>query len=208
MHPSEGKLIAFVLAESGDEERRRIEAHLAEDCPACAETVARLRELVGLMQGDRTPEPPAAWVQRAVALGRTSWREKIREWCGDLSEELGRLVFDSFAAPGLAPAGVRNVETERRMRFESGDVELDVRVEPTGRGGLVTGQFLLLGESPCPLPSARYLLTAGASEAVSGATDDFGEFSEQVPDLAGLRIRVIHEGRLAAFEIPEPATGD
>lgn len=208
MHPTERQLIAFVLAEAGDEDRLKIERHLAGDCPACGEIVSRTREIVALMQSDRTPEPPDAWVRRAVALGRPSWRERVVAWCGNLREELGRVVFDSFATPELAPAGIRNVETERRMRFESGDVELDVRVEPVGRGGLVTGQLLLLGESPRPLAEARYLLTAGTAEAVSGMTDDFGEFSEEIPDLANLRIRVVCGDRLAAFEIPEPRTGD
>lgn len=206
MHPTEKQLIDFALAEAGEEDARRIERHLADRCDACTEIITTYRELLLLMQEDRTPEPPAVWVERAIALGRPSWLARIREWCAGLREEVGRVVFDSFAAPGLAAAGVRSTETERRLRFESGNVELDVRVEPVGRGGVVTGQLIDLEGEARPLPHARYLITAGAADPVEGETDDFGEFSERVPDLADVRIRVVKGDRVASFRIPGAPT--
>jgi len=208
MHPSEKQLIDFALAEAGESGARRIERHLAEDaCRACAEIVDGYRDLFLLMQEDRTPEPPAAWVERAIALGRPSWLARVREWCVGLTEEAARVVFDSFAAPGLAPAGVRSADTERRLRFESGDVELDVRVEPAGRGGVVTGQLVDIAGDPTPLANARYLLTAGAADPVEGETDDFGEFSRRIPDLTDLQIRVMRGDRVALFRIPGAPDG-
>ena len=117
------------------------------------------------------------------------------------------MVFDSFATPGLAPAGVRSTDIERRLRFESGDVELDVRVEPVGRGGEVTGQLVDLSGEPTPLANARFLLTAGAADPVEGETDDFGEFTVKIPDLTDLQIRVVRGDRVAFFRIPGAPDG-
>lgn len=209
MHPKERELIDFVLAESGEAQRVATERHLGEPCPECQETVARYRELLEVMRTDRSAEPPAAWVHRAIALGRSSWLRKVREWCGERAQDLGRVVFDSFAGPGLAPAGVRSVDVERRMRFEAEGVELDVRVEPLGRGGVVTGQFVTLGERPGPLAGAGYLLTAGTADAVDGVTDELGEFTNELPRLEELRIRVRVGDRLVVFDVPEnPSPGD
>jgi hypothetical protein len=209
MHPSEKQLIDFALAETGPEETRRIGRHLDEQCAACNGVVDQYRDLLLLMTEDRTPEPPAAWVERAIALGRPSWIARVREWCAGLREEAGRVVFDSFAVPGLAGAGVRSAETERRLRFVSRDVELDVRVEPVGRGGVVTGQLADIAGEPAPLANARFLLTAGTADPVEGEADDFGEFSERVADLADLRLRVVCGDRVVSFEIPEaPSGGD
>lgn len=207
MHPSEKQLIEFALAEAGGQDARKVERHLAEDCAACAEIVSGYRDLLLLMREDRTPEPPAAWVQRAIALGRPSWIARIREWCAGLREEAGRVVFDSFADPGLALTGVRSTDVERRLRFESGDLELDIRVEPVGRGGILTGQLVDIRGDVGPLTHARYLLTSGTADPVEGETDDFGEFSERVPDLTDLQIRVVRGRRFASFRIPEAPTG-
>jgi hypothetical protein len=210
MHPTERQLIDYLL-ETGlpRGERGMIQHHLDGHCPECARVVAQFRELVELMRTDECAEPPAEWVERAKVLGRPSpWVAKLGEWGGKLQQEIGRLVFDSFAASDLATAGVRNVETERRMRFESGQVELDLRVEPHGRGGVVTGQFVKLRPDLEPLGNARYLVTAGDADAITGTADDFGEFTESVPDLSSLRIRVIAEDRIATFEVPDPVPPD
>jgi hypothetical protein len=203
MHPTERDLIDFALGETGAKDRARIERHLAERCAGCSRRVEEYRELFEAMRTDRMAEPPSAWVERAVALRRSgSWLEKVREWCRGSAEELGRVAFDSFAVPGLAPAGVRSVDMERRLRFESGDVELDVRVEPRGRGGIVTGQLVELGREPRPLAGARYLITAGTLESAVGVADDFGEFTVEMPQLEKLVIRVARPDRVATFEIP------
>jgi hypothetical protein len=207
MHPTERDLIDFALDETGAKDRVRIERHLAERCVECSRRVEEYRELLQSMRSDRLAEPPAAWVERAVALGRSgSWLARVRAWCAGLGEEAGRVVYDSFAVPGLAPAGVRGAETERRLRFESGDVELDLHLEPRGRGGIITGQLVELGDTPKPLSGARYLLTSGEEESAAGVTDEFGEFTVTMARITGLVVRVARPGRLATFEIPGAPT--
>ncbi|HMB70103.1 MAG TPA: hypothetical protein VKU85_12360 [bacterium] len=208
MHPSEKQLIDFALAESDENEAGRVRKHVeGEACRTCSEAVESYRDLFLLMREDRTPEPPAAWVERAIALGRPSRLARVRDWCAGLAEEAARMVFDSFGSPGLAPAGVRSADTERRLRFESGGIELDVRMEPAGRGGVVTGQLVDISGDPEPLAGARYLLTAGAADPVEGETDELGEFSEQIPDLTDLQIRVMRDDRVAFFRIPGAPAG-
>jgi len=209
MHPTERQLIDFVLAESGESERIATARHLEEPCPGCGEIVARYRELLEVMRTDRSAEPPAAWVDRAIAAGRSSWLRKVREWCGERAQDLGRVVFDSFAGPGLTPAGVRSVDVERRLRFEAEGIELDLRVESLGRGGVVTGQLLVLGAEPAPLAGAGYLLTAGSAEVVEGVADELGEFTHELPRLEELKIRVRVGDRLVVFDVPgPPSSGD
>lgn len=211
MHPTDEALIGWVLGEEGeaaDEVRR----HVAGPCPACAERAREIGELVTTMRSDRDPEPPTAWVRRAVSLHRrvgavVGLLGRIRRWGGGLLEEAARLVADS-GTPELAPAGLRSSEVSRRLRFETGDVELDVELEAVAGGVRLTGQFAILRPEPAPLADARYLLVAGGGVWRDGETDSLGEFDTRLDtrldELADLHVRVIHRGRVIVFEVPEP----
>lgn len=203
MHPSGGELIRYRLEGRGLPEvrRRRVENHLAA-CSSCTTRLGELDDLLLTMRTDRTPEPPKEWVDRAIQIfSKRPFLERIREWSQGLSERFGQVAFDSSA--GLALAGTRQVGAGRRLRFETGRYELDVLVEPSGKGGTLTGQVLEVGDELEPVANARFLVTAGDSEMVTGATDEHGEFTVAIPKVARLHVRVVVEDGFLTFVVPE-----
>jgi hypothetical protein len=87
------------------------------------------RELLELMEtfyvADDEPllEAPAPLLNRVKAIPGNKRSLK------DVIQEVGRLVFDSWAMPG--PVGVRGSEAaaERRLQFEAADLKVDLRAE-------------------------------------------------------------------------------
>jgi hypothetical protein len=163
--------------------------------------------LVETMRGDRTPEPPVEWVERAIALRSAgSLQERIARWCEGLRERVARLVHDSAAESRFAPAGTRLVAGDRRLRFESDEIELDVQIEPLGRGGILTGQISTLDPTARPVAGARLLVTAGDREIHEADTDELGEFCVELSRLRSVCLRTEIAGALVSFTIPDAST--
>jgi hypothetical protein len=203
-HPTLEELFEFSLARHrGERISATIERHLSTSCSHCQE---RLREIDLLMQAmitDRTQEPPAAWVARAIALfPMSSLATKLAEFGRGLTEEVGRLVFSSWGSQLPAFAGARGSSSIERLRFEAKGLELDLQVERTGRGGSLLGQLLRLEDSIAPCSGASLLATSAASHSAEAVSDELGEFQISLPDLADLRMRIAFEGRLIVFDIP------
>lgn len=205
MHPTDPQMVRFLLEGESARGYAAVAAHV-EGCSGCAKRLREYEWLVQTMRSDRTPDPPAEWVERAIRIfHRRDLEKRIRAWCAGLREELARLVGDSAGAPELAWAGTRNVAGARRVRFESGRVELDLQIEPMASGGTLTGQLSRLGPEPRPLANVRLLVTAAGREMVEGETDDLGEFSLEVGHVREIALRVMDEGRLTVFSIPDVA---
>jgi len=198
MHPTDRQLIEFVLGEADDATRR----HLEGSCPSCAARAHEYELLVQAMRADRDPEPPADWVERAVALLTVgSIRDRIRKWCRDLRDELARVVQDS--ASGDFAFGTRHATEDRRLLFESGGLELDLRVEPLGAGGVLTGLVSSREDAGRPVAGARFLVTTDDREIHEGETDELGELSVTVDRLRAVRLRVRAGRKVVSFEIPD-----
>lgn len=106
--------------------------HVA-DCADCRELVSLFRSFV-VAGVKHFPEPPIGWVERAIAIGAGIVA------VGKLRSFLAKVVFDSWAMP--QPIGVRgeSVESDRRLRFETESVMLDLRAEKQTRGWAFVAQ--------------------------------------------------------------------
>jgi hypothetical protein len=205
MHPSNEKILDFVLGTARGRDADSTRRHLEEGCARCDARAARYREVVHALRTDRDPDPPVAWVERVLALGRTepapTLSERVARFCGDLVRETARIVTDSLTGPELAPAGLRGAAS-RRLRFEAGDLELDVALDPAGSGASLTGQLVSLGDDPAAAVGARVLLTGPPEFAAEERTDEGGEFRLDAPSVLPLRLHVVYEDRVSVFEIP------
>jgi hypothetical protein len=204
MHPTDSQLIGYLLEGESGRGAARVASHLHEGCPDCAKRLRQYEVLMQAMRADRTPEPPAEWVERAIRLySEGDLKARIREWCAGLREEVARLVRDSAGGPELGWAGTRHVADSRRVRFESESVELDLQLEPIASGGLLTGQLSLLEPEPRPLANARLLVTGDDFDMHETETDELGEFSVEIRNVRKLTLRVITAEKLTTFSIPD-----
>lgn len=158
-------------------------AHLGE-CADC-------RELVGLFHTFMVagklhlPDAPVGWVAKAAAIGtNSSLTEKVRSF-------VARVVFDSWAMP--QPLGVRgeSVENDRRLRFESDDVRLDLRAEKQANGWAFVAQVKGSSDSPIQieadkkklLPDSAGLYQWSGSRPPRKITLRSDEFVIELPEL-------------------------
>lgn len=127
-HPERTELLKAVTKMTAP-----IKSHL-DTCAAC-------RELYELFQTYRVagqlhlPEPPDAWVAKAVNLMHSD--AKLQS----VKKLLARLTFDSWAA--LPASAVRSVavQQERRMHFEVDAITFDLRAERSGKQWHFTAQI-------------------------------------------------------------------
>ncbi len=187
----------------------RHEAHLA-GCAECAAELAHVERLLAVMRADRTPEPLASVVARAVDLFAPArpepFRERVRAWLAGLEAVAGRLVFDSLREPSFAAA--RGTVTSRRLRYETADLELDLAIEHQGGRLALTGQVSdLRGDEVQAASGSRFLVVSRDDTLAAGEADAIGEFSATVEDRPGLAILVTAGGRALSCALPLPAAG-
>ncbi len=94
-----------------------------EDCRLLYELLTQFR-LAGEL---RLPLPPSEWTRRAIAIAEQPEKQS------PLRRLAGRLTFDSWTAtPAVQVRGA--AADERRLRFETDEVRLDLRAErdPSG----------------------------------------------------------------------------
>ena len=206
-HPTLDELLEACLARNrGEKVSERIEQHLSTACSACEARLQEIERVVQAMITDRTPEPPASWVRRAMELfPKPSLAARLQEFGSGLVEEAGRIVFSSSSANLPSLAGARGASTIRRLRFEARTFELDLQIESSGRGGSLLGQLLVLKDPVTPCAGARLLATSGTSHLAETVSDDLGEFSLSLPDFADLRLRISTGERVLVFDIPAPS---
>jgi anti-sigma factor RsiW len=188
---------------------RRVEEHLA-GCPDCAAALTRLERLIATMRTDRSPEPPAPVLARAIALFE---REPARpapalaSWFSGLQPVWGRLVCDSIADPAFAAA--RGAGAARRLRFEAEGCELDLAVERR------QGRFQLLGQvartaagEAQPLAEVRIQVFSGRDPVGESRTDGLGEFACQVGALEDVTLAVLVPPQAVIFALPARPAAD
>lgn len=189
--------------------KARCEAHLA-GCAECAGELAALERLLAVMRADRTPEPLASVVARAVQLRATvrpePLRARVRAWLAGLDELAGRLVFDSLSEPSFAAA--RGSVTSRRLRYETAGLELDLEVERRSGRLVLTGQVIdMRGDEAHAASGSRFLVVAHDDTLAAGEVDAIGEFVAAVEDRPGLVIVVASAGRAISCAVPPVAAG-
>lgn len=140
-------------------------SHLAA-CPTCAENLAWLSRLIGLMRADASEEPAPLAVGAVKALFRARPPRSAQRPA--LLTAL--LRFDSARS---APAfGLRSAAAaERQLLFSAGPYDVDLRVVPAGERWSVSGQ--LLGDPGSAHGHAEMLGHADAAHAELNAQSEF-----------------------------------
>jgi hypothetical protein len=114
-------------------------------------------DLTARLQATNQDQPPAGLL--AAARAAFSWRT--------LDTDLCRPSYDSLLDEALSP--VRGGQDARLLRFELGDLALDLEVTPEGEGRTLVGQV-----TP-PGPTELTVRHGGAVETTVGS-DELGRF--------------------------------
>lgn len=146
------RFVEWVEAQLTAEEQQQLQAHI-DGCARCRTELTEIRRLLTIMRNDRTPDPPAAVVARAL---RIFPRRPAPSAASLLQRIVAALQFDSGQ---LTPAlGLRSgAAAPRQLLFSAGDYDLDLRLTPAKNehrwvlsgqvlgGDTLTGQVRLQG---------------------------------------------------------------
>ncbi|MCA1633367.1 MAG: hypothetical protein LC802_06500 [Acidobacteria bacterium] len=169
-HLSFALLADLVEGHLGTEEQASARTHLA-GCARCSGQAASLARVTGLMRADTSEEAPHDVLSDAIRMFRT--RPIAAETPGLLRRLVASLSFDSGA---LAPAfGVRSgaPAAARQLLFSAGDVDIDLRLAPSGEGWAVSGQVL----GACSTGGRVELLAGDDAPASEAGLNDLCEFT-------------------------------
>jgi hypothetical protein len=203
VHLSAADLIGFLEGSVDARAVERTERHLQE-CPRCREKERELGRLIRSMAADRLLEPSDAAMEAVIRrFGRSRRESPLPDWARGLRETVARLVFDTLRQPDLAFAGARTGAGARRLRFEAGDLELDVLIEPEGGRRRLTAQLLALGVGGSPISDANYLVSVAGHLETTGETDEHGELASDLRTAGEIEIHVAAHRTLALFRIPD-----
>lgn len=199
-HPTFAELTDLVEGQIEAKIQARDEAHIAE-CETCTVRRQAIAEILGIMRSDRSPEPSAQLVARARNLFQpVPVTRRAREALAGLTEEIGRLVFDSLEQPAFATA--RGVLSGRRLRFEAQGLELDVLADRREGKVHLIGQVMTTGGDARALAGARYQVSASGKLVAQGITDAIGEFMAMMEGTGEFQVAVIVDERQVTFPLP------
>jgi hypothetical protein len=116
----------------------------AAGCQQCLATLARVRQVIGLMRDYDAEDAPEPVITRAVPLlrqhraaaggthesARPSWPQRI----------VAALRFDGLQQP--APALRAGRAALRQLLFDAGQYDVDLRIAPSGNAWAISGQVL------------------------------------------------------------------
>jgi anti-sigma factor RsiW len=189
-HIAFARLVALADEPMPDEERRRIERHLAL-CPRCAADASWARRIGGLIRRGNLETPPAEATARARALFR-AWRTPPARQIN------AQLRYDSAVSGRVA--GLRTGQArDRQLIYNAGAFDLDMRITALDGGWQVAGQ--VLGPD-----TAGFVEVSGAGGSARVALSELCEFT--LPPLADgsytLTLR-LGELEVGAVELMLPA---
>jgi hypothetical protein len=130
-------LLDYVEGRLADEQRGKVDLHLAESCRPCNHRLSLLETVVHSVAEDHTAPPPAFVLKQAADIPLTHARpSQPKPWI----RLIAALTFDSRLH--LSSATTRGAARERQMLFTAEQVDIDLKIKPEREDHLLIGQIL------------------------------------------------------------------
>lgn len=165
--------------------RQDVETHLGRPCHECHERLRRMGEMIATMRGDRSPEVPAEFTQRAFDVFVPQARpDAIRTGL----DSIARLLFDSLAAP--LPAAVRrSVGEARRLRYALGEDSLELEIEREDGSSVA-----IRGRLGAPSAELWGIVVIASGETLTVSPGQRGEFAFDAVPAGPIALRATGPG--------------
>lgn len=192
MHLNTETILRYLELRNAGTPSPEMEEHLGT-CERCQREVSELREMVSLLEADRTNEPPSELLDESIRLFQPVLRPSERS---SRVLRIARLVFDGYERP---LEGIRSVDTApRQLLFRYGPVDVDLRLETSGERTSIAGQLLSEADSFPERTEVR--LEAEGAVLSTTSTNEVGEFFfEEAPSTCFHLSLGLPEGELKLF---------
>ena len=194
--------VDFVRGAVSEDHKIVMEAHLESGCQRCkreAETWFRVRETASRQLASEPDDSAVRFVKGSFAI---NGKRRGKHSRGLLAE----VLFDSSREP--LPAGVRSaVSAARQLLFGSGDLRIDLRIEPQedSENVSVIGQILNSAEPGENYVAASVALLKSGKVVSVANTNRFGEFQLECGLASRLELRIkLSTGKETSISLVDP----
>jgi hypothetical protein len=166
--------------------KEKMKEHLEQGCKRCFKIVSLWHRVRQAAETEANYKPPgdAVRIAKASFAGANLKREQKR------LESSAEMLFDSFLQ--LAQKGARSSSIGRRqMLYRADPFQIDLLIESQagGRSVVVTGQLLDLRHPEIVGHSLQVTLSNLRGRVVQAATNQFGEFCQEIENSGNLELK-------------------
>ena len=201
-HYTAQEWVDFVRGTVSEDHKVVMQSHLESGCQRCkreAKTWFRVRETASRQL---TSEPDDSVVRFVRGSFAVNGKRRHKHSRGFLAE----VLFDSSLEP--LPAGVRSaVSAARQLLFGSGDLRIDLRIEPKedSESVSVIGQILNSAEPGQNYVAASVALLKSGKIVSVANTNRFGEFQLECGLASRLELRIkLSTGKETSISLVDP----
>src|SRR6202021_1040175 len=194
--------VDFVRGTVSEDHKIAMEAQLESGCTRCkreAETWFRVRETASRQLASEPDDSVVRFVKGSFAI---DGKQRHKHSRGLLAE----VLFDSSCEP--LPVGVRSaVSAARQLLFGSGDLRIDLRIEPKedSENVSVIGQILNSAEPGENYVAASVALLKSGKVVSVANTNRFGEFQLECGLASRLELRIkLATGKETSISLVDP----
>lgn len=197
-HPKEEIWSDYVRGTADPSTVRALEEHLGTGCSKCSQQVSALESVLRVSRTDRALEVPAAALRAARSIFRI---QRLLEQQSTPRRTLA-IAFDSLLTP--ATSGVRDAGTQaRHLVYESGDLTVDLQVEPETDSRAVRMVGQVCDSSANPLAEVPAFLHQGGRVSSQDVTGPMGNFNLRTSTTGASRLCfVVGDEELVEMELP------
>lgn len=178
--------IDFVTHQVRTMRREKMKQHLGQRCKSCSKIVSLWRRMRQTAETEANYRPPgdAVRIAKASFAGPNLVGEQKRP------ASLAEVLFDSFLRPVLEGARSSSIGT-RQMLYRADPFQIDLLIESHagGRSMVVTGQLLDLRHLEIVGHSLQVTLSNLRGRVVQAATNQFGEFCQEIENSGNLELK-------------------
>jgi hypothetical protein len=201
-HYTAQEWVDFVRGTISEDRKVVMQSHLESGCQRCkreAKTWVRVRETASRQLASEPDDSVVRFVKGSFAVNGKRRHKHSRGF-------LAEVLFDSSREP--LPAGIRSaVSAARQLLFGSGDLRIDLRIEPKedSENVSVIGQILNSAEPGQNYVAASVaLLKSGRIVSVAN-TNRFGEFQLECGLASRLELRIkLSTGKETSISLVDP----
>ncbi len=191
--------VDFARGVASEDDRARMQEHLAAGCPECAQVVAFCERVTSVCRAIADQPVPDSVVRCARAIF-TVRKPAPRRRLFRIPVEL---IYDSFLAP--EPAGLRSSwQVGWQALYRAGDCCVDLRIEPDLRSSraAIIGQISNRSLPETGMTGLAVCLKSGKDVIAETLSNRFGEFQLEYDQRPRLQLCIYLDGGSKAILLP------
>ena len=186
-HYSSEEWVDFIMEQTPQEQRAKMQVHLNSGCRPCAQSVSLWTRVSQMAGRERSLVPHDSAVQHI----RAAFSKMVKAKQTERATVIPRIAFDSLWQPALA--GVRSGSVgARKLVYKTRGITIEIHLENESKSERVnlTGQLSLASLQGETMPSFTVVVSSEEGILARTVSNGFGEFQLSYVPEADLQVSI------------------